>query len=854
MTNLPTPTDGGTNLKNVRVLVLDDEEPIRKLAYVILSRAGCIVETASDGREGLHILLQRDFDVVVLDLRMHDLGGSAFLEEARSIWPWIGIVILTGNADPQSIEHAGRFGVSRLLEKPLKKEVLIRMVMEEAAVKRQRLEMTATQNLDRIQDQLGILRRFGEIAMAAESLDEAMWNLCMGVSNLFPCSCVGVLSKDEEKHMLFLAPVKSVAQEYLSAVEHRMLNRYMALTGLHEEPHHLSMILGRASTEPDAERAVGHVFTVPVVTEGKCSGLLALAAAGTHAFSAVDVNFLYHAANNLSTVMTALTRMRQLSVRDALTGMFNRRGLEEEYERAWSLSRRYNYAIGVAVIDVDHFKTLNDTHGHPAGDQILREFSSLVKKVARATDIIGRYGGDEMVVILPQAGAADGITFGERLVEAVRGHIFLEKTKGLKLTCSVGVASTSDRADAAEEMSSATLLSSADQALYMAKRQGRDRVCIFQPEFKAQMEEEARALPAVEVRRDQKVRARVLVVDDEPSVSLVLARILQARNYEVCTEESAPAAIKTLKSKPGYFDVIITDLSMPEISGLELLDQLRSIDDAIMKIVITGHATLDNALTSLRRGAYDFIQKPVLANQLLAVLDRALDYARLKAENRRYQLHLEDMVREKSAALKQALDDIKDSYDFTLEALTALLDARETSTGQHSIRVRRLAVVLAREMGLSESEIDVISHGALLHDIGKIAIPDSILLKPGPLTPEEREVMRTHPEVGYRVLSSSKYLEKAAEIVLQHQESFDGSGYPAKLQGEQICMGARIFALVDTYDAMRSDRVYRKAMPPEEAVKEILRHSGTQFDPQVVAAFRRCQEEFERVGAWNKTS
>jgi putative nucleotidyltransferase with HDIG domain len=208
------------------------------------------------------------------------------------------------------------------------------------------------------------------------------------------------------------------------------------------------------------------------------------------------------------------------------------------------------------------------------------------------------------------------------------------------------------------------------------------------------------------------------------------------------------------------------------------------------------------------------------------------------------------MVREKSAALREALDLTRRSYEFTLEALVAMLDAREKYTGQHSLRVRDVTVALCKRMGLSQTEQEEIAQGALLHDIGKISIPDAILLKPGPLTPAERKIMESHAEVGHRILSTSSYLEKPAEIVYSHQERWDGSGYPRGLKGEQICVGARIFAVVDAYDAMRSDRVYRKALSPTAARRELARMSGTQFDPAVVQAFLGCQDDLEKVGRW----
>ena len=182
-----------------------------------------------------------------------------------------------------------------------------------------------------------------------------------------------------------------------------------------------------------------------------------------------------------------------------------------------------------------------------------------------------------------------------------------------------------------------------------------------------------------------------------------------------------------------------------------------------------------------------------------------------------------------------------------IEAMIRMLDPREQHTGKHSKRVRELAVALAQELGLSTEEQENIARGAFLHDIGKIAIPDNILLKPGPLTVEEWVIMKTHPQAGYDILRSSQYFQAPAQVVYQHHEHWDGSGYPQALSGKEICLGARVFSVIDAYDAMRGDRCYRDAIPPNEAAQEIIVNAGKQFDPEVVEAFLRCQPEIDHI-------
>jgi putative nucleotidyltransferase with HDIG domain len=327
----------------------------------------------------------------------------------------------------------------------------------------------------------------------------------------------------------------------------------------------------------------------------------------------------------------------------------------------------------------------------------------------------------------------------------------------------------------------------------------------------------------------------VLVVDDDKPVRDVLSAVLKEEGYGVRQAESADAALELLRGED--LPLILCDMKMPEHDGLWLLDQVVRRHPNAAVVMLTGFGDTESAVECLKRGAADYLLKPPRVTELVRAIERAWSRSKLSAARARYHQGLARRVRERTAELSSALQGVAQAYGSTLSALVHALDAREHETSDHSQRVLRYTVAIARKMGIAENQIEDIGRGALLHDIGKIGVPDSILLKPGPLTAAEWVEMRRHPDVGYRILESIDFLRPAAQIVLAHQERFDGGGYPRKLKGEDIPLGARVFMIADTLDAMTSDRPYRKAASFAAARAEIARCAGTQFDPQCVKAF-----------------
>lgn len=319
----------------------------------------------------------------------------------------------------------------------------------------------------------------------------------------------------------------------------------------------------------------------------------------------------------------------------------------------------------------------------------------------------------------------------------------------------------------------------------------------------------------------------ILIVDDEETVRRVLRKRLVREGYRCEEASNADEALEKLRSNP--HELVIVDIKMPGKSGLELLSEIAASYSETAVVMVTAITEAGVVIQCLKEGAQDYITKPFDLNEVVLSVERALEIRRLELQIKEYQQHLEQKVEEQTKEIRKL-------FLGAIEALVFALEAKDKYTGGHSRRVTELAVAMGRELGIAHDELEDLRWGALLHDVGKIAVDPAIQNKPGRLTPEEYEHIMLHANIGSGIVKPVAS-ERVVEMVSHHHDHYDGSGLNQTVGGEDIPLGARVLAVADAFDAMTSDRPYRPALSIDEAIAEIGRCTGTQFDPVVVTAF-----------------
>jgi diguanylate cyclase (GGDEF)-like protein len=796
----------------VRLLVCDDSADARKLLRTMLAgdRGIKIVGEATNGSEGIAMALELNPDVILMDVAMPVLDGIEATRRLHELLPNTRIVALAGSDEVETVETMLDAGASSYCIKGAPLWELERAIAG------------AGEPLYRLAHALGRAQSGGMGQLVARELAELTGALC---------AATYLTSSDAGLSLAGLAGAPP--RDRLASAPGVVLRAFTEAMSASADAHELAELYRLGIP-------CGEALAVPLIGEGVRLGALLVAMPANVQYeldAAVVAATAELAARSLAQERKSALTFAEAR-RDALTGLQNRRAFEEHLD---ALLDREDVAL--VLLDVDNFKQVNDSDGHAAGDEVLATLARVLLRSVRANEHAFRIGGDEFAVVV--VGDADAAArAGERILRSVR-----RQRRGLELpTLSGGLAHAAAGTKTRKE-----LFARADAALYAAKGEGRDRLVVADNGTTLRplvaVPPQAPVPPLVPGPRALKL----LLVDDDPGLLMLLRTTFEIIDLEVEEARNAAEAETRIGARPP--DVIVLDVAMPGMDGLSFCRRLKEHPEwqSIPVVILSGSDSNEQAAKAA--GAEAFLEKPFSPLDLLALVEQLAGglfegpFQLMTDERPEEQLLLYAHDLRRLLELERGQRHlIKVAYEETISAFAGALEAKDFGTGAHSKRVVRYAKELTKELAPRLLDDPSLEHGFLLHDVGKIGIPDSILLKRGELTKEERRVMRTHTILGSQLLAEVPLLQPLGlGVIRSHHERWDGSGYPDMLRGDDIPLGGRIFAVADALDAMTSERCYRKAIDWDTASSEILAQAGRQFDPDVVDAFREIEPRLRRM-------
>ena len=589
----------------------------------------------------------------------------------------------------------------------------------------------------------------------------------------------------------------------------------------------------------------GHEYAqllIPMVHEKKILGILSLNTRTQKIFEAVDTSIL----EVFSTTASAAIRnsqlhaeLQHLAIKDPLTGLLNRRGFYRQAKREVSRAKRYDHSLSLIMIDIDYFKQVNDDYGHDIGDQVIQSLGKQCMNVIRSTDLSCRFGGEEFVILLPETKPDIAWEVAERLRREI-ANMTTNTGKGIvSVTISIGITflenctNQDDPRIALERM-----LSQADQALYSSKIKGRNQITVWDFNLTSKnvntpSTDSYEYFMLAETLHQREAELK-WVENSRKITEEHLASILQNASEAIISVNELDRIMVFNRSAENMFGY-----KSEEVLGKSIRLIFTEEKDLVNWDMHLNHPQ-ETEFTVSERKVYsikckDGLSLPVEASHSGFNINGQTIYTIILTDITKRQ-HAEERVKKYNLELSNA-------YDETIAGLAAALELRDIETLGHSRRVVEMTLDLARVMQVDEESLVHIRRGALLHDIGKLSVPDDILFKPDKLTEVEWGVMKQHPTIAYELLEGIQFLKPALDIPHYHHERWDGKGYPNGLKGEAIPLFARIFSVVDVWDALRSVRPYRAAWSFDKCRIHILEESGSHFDPKVISAFLELLDE-----------
>ncbi len=340
------------------------------------------------------------------------------------------------------------------------------------------------------------------------------------------------------------------------------------------------------------------------------------------------------------------------------------------------------------------------------------------------------------------------------------------------------------------------------------------------------------------------MKKTVMFIDDDFVIRDMVEDILNMHDYTPIIRDETVDIEQELSESD--INVVITDINMPRITGIEILEQVKKIDPLMPVIILTGSTDTNNLMLAIRLGAYDYLKKPFNMNEFLISVKQAVNDKELKVQNEKYRFHLEEMVSERTQQLQDANVQIEQSMLRAIMGMINALEASDEYTKGHSERVTNMSVLTGISFKMPPRSLEFLRLGALMHDIGKIGITHNVLHKPAKLSSDEYDIMKRHPAIGRKIVEPIRAHKNVLDIIEQHHEKMDGTGYPNGFKGRQLSLFVRIVAVADAYDAMTTNRPYRGKKSNDYAKSELLKYQGVHFDAEVVAHFLKVVESIEK--------